>query len=188
MTQRITGAFLIVGLLLVAPVMAFAAGTVTVDTLGVSIVTVVIALVGAILGIFGVRNTSAGKLVDKIVKENTDVDAIDKAVEDMLTRVGIPIQLADYIGDIVAIVATNVDAYKGKSLLQIVIAVFTDEFVRRSAIEAANLAGNQIPANLLSNGTAREYAAKVIAITPQAQSIMVAKAAQKGLKLATSIA
>jgi hypothetical protein len=133
------------------------------ESAGQGILGLFIAVASTLIVAFGVGGLSLRSTVSKIHKDNVDFEAVDKAVEKMLLRVGIPSKVGDIIGDIVAQLATRGPELIGKSFFQIVKEIFIDEMSRRSAMDVASMSGGEIEPRLVANRTSRIRVAEDIA-------------------------
>lgn len=161
----------------VATVTAFAQESgVGLDISG-GILGIFVSIVASVLVAFGLANSVAGKKMAKIRVDVVDFDEVDKAVETMLGKIGVPKGFADYAGDIIAQVITHGPDFFSKPLMVVVKEMITDEFSRRSAIQAAALLNNMVSPDLLVNRTARAVVAEKIVNTSEVQSLISKKIA-----------
>jgi hypothetical protein len=135
------------------------------------VVTVVISLFGA----FGLSQIAAARKLSKARIDIVDVDEIDRAVETMLGKVGIPHTLADYIGDIVALASKQAPNFFTQPLMVTVKNIIIDEISRRSAIDAAKLVEGHVSADLLANRASRTLMAEDLVGTSQVQALIAKK-------------
>jgi hypothetical protein len=147
-------------LLVLAPVAVVAQNATDGVNVGEGIIGIVIAAVATLLTAFGIGKATVGSAMKKLHVDYVDFDKVDKSVEAMLDRWGVPDTLADYIGDIVAQLATRGPSLLSKPFLQTVKEIFLDEFSRRSAIEAANLLADPVDPALVDSRSARSRVAE----------------------------
>jgi hypothetical protein len=125
---------------------------------------------GILLGIF--KSTKFGEFLAKLRLKRANYAQVDEAVEIILTKVGIPPALSDFIGDIVAQVLINFNVIDPG-----VKAAIEEELIKqfdgKSSAEASRL--TLIPPKLLVDSTAKTTAIKKFIDKSSAVDLQLAK-------------
>lgn len=171
--SRIVGTFLIILFLAVAPALVFAQDGSTVDVTG-GIIGVVFSSIFGALAALGVATGIVRQRLRRVHAELVDFDEIDRAVEKMLKF--LPDVIADYIGDAVAQLATNVHRFGEEPTMDVLRDIFIDEISRRSAVAVTEMTGGAASTKTLANREARSALASKIASSPLFEEIAHEKA------------
>lgn len=154
----------------------------TSTTPAAGILGIVVSIIFGGLTALGVAKGILRERLKRVQADLVDFDEVDSAVEHMLAKVGISDGLADLIGDIVAQVATRVQDFGEKPLLTIVREIFVDEISRRSAIQVADLAANQVGPATVSTRASRSAFAQAVAEKAQFSDVVQAKSSKLGVR------
>lgn len=158
--------------LLLVPIAVIAQDATPTSDIGSGILGIVIAFVSTVLVAFGIGGVSLRSAIKKIHQDHVDFEEIDKAVEKMLSRIGIPKGISDIIGDIVAQVATRGPDLIGPPIMTTIKEIFIDEISRRSAMSVSALTENFVTPHLVSNRTSRVEVATALINSPMVGQLL----------------
>jgi hypothetical protein len=162
-------AFLI---LLFVPVAVIAQSADGSSEIGTGILGIVIAVASTLIMALGIGGSSLRNALRRIQADHVDFAKIDRAVEIMLQKVGIPATFADYIGDIIAQLATRADNILDRPWYETLKEIIIDEISRRSALQIGDLTEDAIAPAVVPNRAARIHLANKLVSSPQADKLV----------------